>query len=120
MGYRVFSSTCINTNYTYTSDQLKQFNNKQSVSRRIRKTLIGKQIWKPTGTTRRISTHYAKFALVNAQSVRNRMALFLNDFVTAYNIDIIFITETWITQLDTVDIPVLEGNNYTFSHNVRG
>ena len=43
-GISCFSSTSINTNYTYTSDQLKQFNNKQSVSRRIRKTLIEKQI----------------------------------------------------------------------------
>ena len=51
--------------------------------------------------------------------MKNRTALFLNDFITANNIDIICITDTWLTQLDTVDISVLEGNNYTFSHIVR-
>ena len=51
--------------------------------------------------------------------MRNRTALFLNVFDKANNIDIICITETWLTELDTVDISVLEGNNYTFSHIVR-
>ena len=81
--------------------------------------MIEKQIWKPAGSTRNNSTNDAKFALANAQSVRNRTALFLYDSVTANNIDMICITETWLTQLDTVDIPALEGNNYTFSHIVR-
>ena len=66
----------------------------------------------------------AKFALVNAQSVRNRTALLLSDYVTSNNIDIACITETWFTHLDNVDIAVLQGNNYTLSHvmrdNIRG
>ena len=40
------------------------------------------------------------------------------------NIDIACIPETWLTQLDNVDIAVLQGNNYTLSHvmrdNIRG
>ena len=70
------------------------------------------------------STEAEKLALVNAQSVRNRTALLLSDYVTSNNIDIACITETWLTQLDNVDIAVLQGNNYTLSHvmrdNIRG
>ena len=72
---------------TYTPDELKQFNRdslrlklKLRVPRKLRNSLIKKQIWKPTGSTRcQKSTTCARFALVNAQSVRNRTALLLND-----------------------------------------
>ena len=109
----------ITRNCTYTSGQLKQLSNNQSASRRIRKILIERQIWKPTGYSRKKPTTCAKFALVNAPSVRNRTALFLNDYVTANHIDIICIRETWLTQLHVVYISVLEGKNYTLSHIVR-
>ena len=77
-------------------------------------------IWKPTGSTRvQKQRSCAKFAFVNAQSVRNRTPLLLSDYVTSNNIDIACITETWLPQLDNVDIAVLEGNNYTLSHVIR-
>ena len=45
--------------------------------------------------------------------------LVFNDYVKSNNIEIECITETWVTQLDNVDIAVLEGNKYTLSHVIR-
>ena len=105
----------------YTREELGQFNKSNlRLHRKPRQTIIKKMIWKPTGSTRvQKQRSCVKFALVNAQSVRNRTPLLLSDYVTSNNIDIACITETWLTQLDNVDIAVLEGNNYTLSHVIR-
>ena len=123
---RARNSLPLHQRTTYTREELGQFNKSNlRLPRKLRKTLIKKKIWKPTRSTRvQKQRSCAKFALVNAQSVRNRTALLLSDYVMSNNIDIACITETWLTQLDNVDIAVLQGNNYTLSHvmrdNIRG
>ncbi len=109
-----------NQRIIYTRDQLNHLNTSNlRVARTLRKALIKQHIWKPTGSTRPKPWGNAKFALVNAQSVRNRSALLLSDYIASNDLDIICITETWLTQLDSVDVAVLEGENYTLSHVVR-
>ena len=87
---RALNSLPLHQRTTYTREELGQFNKSNlRLPRKLRKTLIKKKIWKPTRSTRvQKQRSCAKFALVNAQSVRNRTAQLLSDYVTSNNIDI--------------------------------
>ena len=62
--------------------------------RNLRKCIIKHHIWWPTGSTRNVHNSNVKFALLNAQSVRNKTALLISDYITSTGIDIVCITET--------------------------
>lgn len=48
-----------------------------------------------------------------------KRALLINDFITSNNIGVACITESWLQTDDTVDITILESNDYTLSHVTR-
>ena len=101
----------------YTAEQLKNFAvYPPHISRNIRKCLIKHQIWRPTGSTRKVHNSNVKFALLNAQSARNKTTLLINDYITSSGIDIACITETWLSNDDAADINILQDNGYQLSH----
>ena len=55
--------------------------------------------------------------LLNCQSVRNK-ADTINDFITEHNLDILFLTETWLRSgnVDHAEISDLVPNGYSFQH----
>ena len=57
-------------------------------------------------------------ALINARSVRNKIPSIIS-LMTDYNLDILFITETWLSPLDSPHIAALNTPSYQFIHNPR-
>ena len=101
----------------YTAEQLKNLAvYPPHRSRNLRKCLIKDQIWRPTGSTRKLHNSNVKLALLNAQSARNKTALLINDYITLKGIDIACIKETWLSNDNAVDINILQENEYQLSH----
>ena len=73
---RALISLPLHQRTAYTREELGQFNKSNlRLPRKLRKTLIKKKIWKPTGTTRvQKQSSCVKFTLDNAQSVQNSAA----------------------------------------------
>ena len=90
----------------YTAEQLKNF------TVYLQKCLIKHQIWRPTGLNRKVHNSNMKFALLNAQSARNKTALLINDYITSKGIDIACITEIWLSNDDAIDINILQERSW--------
>ena len=61
----------------------------------------------------------AKFCLINARSLRNK-SLFVRDYVDECSLDIVALTETWLTDEDTTSVSELCRDNFTLIHQPRG
>ena len=62
--------------------------------------------------------HSAKLCLLNARSVCNK-ADFLIDYVTDHDIDVMCITETWLTSDNTASVSAITPRGYLFEHVAR-
>ena len=60
-----------------------------------------------------------KFALINARSLRNK-SLFVRNYVDECSLDIVALTETWLTDEDTTSVSELCRDNFTLVHQPRG
>ena len=166
---RALNSLPLHQRTTYTREELGHFNKSNlRLPRKLRKPLIKKKIWfQPTGSTRvQKQRSCAKFALVNAQSVRNRAANksktanngvksprrssivpiqkevilptvkfglmnvqslynkydFAADHIVENKLDIVSITETWLSPKDELNSPrmaAIEKHGYKFIHRPR-
>ena len=56
-----------------------------------------------------------KFALINTRSVRNK-ADFIKDYIVEHHIDIVALTETWLSHDDKAEINVLTAGGYNLCH----
>ena len=56
-----------------------------------------------------------KFALINNRSVRNK-ADFIKDYIVEHHIDIVALTETWLSHDDKAEINVLPAGGYNLCH----
>ena len=56
-----------------------------------------------------------KFALINARSLRNK-SLFVRNYVDECSLDIVALTETWLTDEDTTSVSELCRDNFTLVH----
>ena len=61
----------------------------------------------------------AKFCLINVRSLRNK-SLFLRNYVDECSLDIVALTETWLTDKDTTSVSELCRDNFTLIHQPRG
>ena len=59
------------------------------------------------------------FRLWNPRSIRNKTTT-LNDYVAEHDVDVVFLTETWLAPTDPVVIGELKPNGYTFFSVPRG
>ena len=60
-----------------------------------------------------------KFCLINARSLRNK-SLFVRNYVDECLLNIVALTETWLTDEDTTSVSELCRDNFTLIHQPRG
>ena len=60
-----------------------------------------------------------KFGLVNARSLRNK-SLFVRNYVDNCSVDIVALTETWLTDENTTSVSELCRDNFTLIHQPCG
>ena len=131
----------------YSSDQLRSFaNTSNRIPRAVRKTIFALSLWKPKDDISKqrpwdtnngphhhlnrclpkSNTVYCRgtnihCAMVNAQSIRNKVDDFMHH-VTSEGYDICAVTETWLRDEDPTDaiiIQELSKNGYSFTHAPR-
>ena len=67
----------------------------------------------------RSSSHFcAKFALINARSIR-KQELLVRDYIDEHELDVVAITETWLAEDETTVTSELCGGDFTFVHRPR-
>ena len=67
----------------------------------------------------RSSSHLcAKFALINARSIR-KQELLVHDYIDEHELDVVAITETWLAEGETTVTSELCGGDFTFVHRPR-
>lgn len=70
-------------------------------------------------STARSSSHLcAKFALINARSIR-KQALLVRDYIDEHELDVVALTETWLAEGETIVESELCGEDFTFVHQPR-
>ena len=130
---------------TYTSKDLRALRpNVTKIPRDVRKTIFSCGIWKPRTSKLRATNHKSNLVHLDKASskstnkndsslpinlvtynARSAMAkpLAINEFITANDIDILNLNETWIQQSDEAKIKEMCPINYSFygkSRNGRG
>ena len=61
----------------------------------------------------------AKFALINARSIRNK-ALLVLDYIAEHELDVVAITETWLGEDEPTVVSELCGDDFSFANQSRG
>ena len=135
---------------TYTSDQLRQLNSSHyKITRPVRKELFANNIWKPRcninyfdtisgscksnliqchrhtsdpqNTPQLKEANGLVYGLLNARSINNKIEE-ITDTIISNNLDLLAITETWVTESSTnhAIVQILHGlQNFSFTSQAR-
>ena len=71
-----------------------------------------------TSTVRSLRDLRAKFALINARSIRNK-ALLVRDYIDEHELDVVAMTETWLGDDDPSVVSELCRDDFRFAHQLR-